>query len=359
MKRATLNNLLFLSAVLAVSIAYADLRLRLNSQYSGATWQQLHDLTAPIPFGHRVLVPLLARPIVDLGASLPDAFHVLEAASTFAMILALRAGLMSLMVRKWATVLSLAFPFTLPMAFLLRLEWPIFYPYDTPSMLFVALGLLFIFRKKWTALTLCVALGALNRESALLIPALFSAIYLGRMKLSTYSLLLATQLSTFFLVRFSVSTALSNNPQPYGGPFAWHKDEALRINDNLIWLLNPANDLRLLATIAFLPLICLALRAHLPDYLKRAAVAGGSYFLALLFIGNPYEPRIFGELILILFFVTSAGLYRFLNVAPLAVALPSYTSGTAQELVARLDRILVPVILAGFAVAIFVANRIL
>lgn len=80
---------IFVVCLLFVAALYVALRFTLNHEYAGATWNDLSALRAPAPFGRRVLVPLLTRPLVLEGMSVARAFALAE----FVSVLALGAGL--------------------------------------------------------------------------------------------------------------------------------------------------------------------------------------------------------------------------------------------------------------------------
>ena len=54
-------------AAAVAAVGYASLRLSLGTEFQGASWEKLYALTAPRPYGHRVLPSLLARPLHGLG----------------------------------------------------------------------------------------------------------------------------------------------------------------------------------------------------------------------------------------------------------------------------------------------------
>ena len=72
-------------ALALVAAIWAWLRISLNREYGPASWQTLIELRAPLPFGHRVLVPALLRPLVDAGVSIPWAFGLSEWLATITL----------------------------------------------------------------------------------------------------------------------------------------------------------------------------------------------------------------------------------------------------------------------------------
>ena len=122
--------------------------------------------TAKLPFGHRVLVPVLVRPFVDAGVSIKTAFGVTEWTAVIAAALGTRAALRAWVPDRAATLLAGGLAVVLPLAFLLKYKWPIFYPWDTPAIAFTVWGLALAQRRRWIPLLVLTVFAALNRESA-------------------------------------------------------------------------------------------------------------------------------------------------------------------------------------------------
>ena len=52
-----------------ISLCYTALRYTYNYEFNGATYEQIFTFIAPVPFGKRVLTPILANIIVYSGIS--------------------------------------------------------------------------------------------------------------------------------------------------------------------------------------------------------------------------------------------------------------------------------------------------
>ena len=105
-----------------------------------------------------------------------------------------------------------------------------------------------------------------------------------------------------------VSHITADNPRPYYGPVALLLDGEWRINNNIQWLLSKDSIFVLLSTFGFLPLFWIALRKNIPPQLRALESVSMLYFSLLLFIGNIYEARVFGELVVILYIPAAIGL---------------------------------------------------
>ena len=166
-------------ALLLLAAGHAALRLAMNHEFTGAPWDELLDFSAAKPFGLRVLVPLLAWPLHAL-LRVPTlwVFGLFELLATAALVLATAAALRPFVPPRWPAALGVLLVLLLPVAFLLQHRWPVFFPYDTPAMAFTAGGVALLLRRRWRAAALLTFLAALNRESALLLPACALALHL-------------------------------------------------------------------------------------------------------------------------------------------------------------------------------------
>lgn len=282
--------------VLWICASYATLRLEMNREF--IPWKDLLELTAPLPFGHRVLVPILALPLYRVtGWSPKTVFTMFEFLSALglwaACIYVLGQWMPTTRARAFATLFLLLLPFS----FLLQHRWPIFYPFDTPAMAFTALGLGLISRSRWRLALAIAALAAFNRESAVLLP--FCAVFLHSHRELRRVAAWALAMSVAILAsRKAISLALPNN----AGDAIWlHVDGRLRLVNNLDWLATPNHWLLLPSYFAFLPLAWPCLWSDIPSPLRRLTWVMGGYFLCLLVTANIYEPRVFGEILILLF----------------------------------------------------------
>lgn len=308
------SNMFFILIALIYASTYTALRFALNTQYKVASWKMLYDFTAPIPYAYRVLVPFISHPIVSLGFSIKQAYMFWEFIFSFFLIIVLFKIFKIYLNRRWAMFFSVLFMHVLPFIFLFKFMWPLFYPYDTPAIFFTILGMYLILKRHWVSLVLLTAISTFNRESSILILMMFAVIYFGRMRLKKYLIILFSLFSTYFLVREVTHLIAEGNRMLYNGSMSlviggnnW------RWNNNIEWLKKDANSLILLATMGFLPLLFIFLKKFVPEYLIRLRVVVLTFFIMLCFVGNFYEPRVFGEIVIIMYFIVSLGFYSFLT----------------------------------------------
>ncbi|HET6585090.1 MAG TPA: hypothetical protein VFG69_16650, partial [Nannocystaceae bacterium] len=148
-----------------VAAGWTALRFAMTRQFGPASWQALVELRAPLPFGHRVLVPAIVRPFVAAGVPVGTAFAVSEWIATIVLVLGLRAVLARFVPPRAALLGALAFLGVLAFPLLLAHRWPIFYPWDAWALVATVVGVLAITRGRFALATAVVVIGACNRET--------------------------------------------------------------------------------------------------------------------------------------------------------------------------------------------------
>ncbi len=286
--------------LLLLCAAYSVLRLDLNVEYRGARWEDLVQLRAPQPFGFRVLVPFAVGVLRSaLGGSLENWFVFSEFVATaalFAGLWRLSGKLVAPATRGWATLGFFAF---LPPLFLLRTVWPIFYPYDTPAMAFGVWGLSYVLAHNWRAFLGVTIFATLNRETSELLLLAAGLISISHHRLRRDWPWLLAGLASYLAVRLAVINLV---PAPPGqGLMQWWVDDKLRIVNNLDFLTSGANSLRVLGYFGGLPLLWAFFVPKMSTKARAWSLAALLHGIALCFVGNVYEPRIFGEVSLFLY----------------------------------------------------------
>ena len=329
----------FFAVAAVFAFTYAVLRFTYNIE--GQTdLQALVEFRGAIPFGLRLLVPALARPFVDLGIPVRPVFFAYEVAFTFALILCLWAVVRrTCQSEEWARFTSLAFTLLLAHTFLLNSVRPILNPYDTPGMLAIVLGLYASLYARWQWLLPLMLVATLNRESAILIAAIYAVLGAGDAGERNYWARLAMLVGVYVLVRAFVGYVTMDNPRPYGSAVSFFLLDQYRFNVNLSFLLSGGGFFVLLASLGLLPVAWISLRGHIPHQLRRLGSVAIAYFTALFFIGNLYEPRIFGEIVALIYIPVVVAMYRLLTPAwKPALAEDSALSRASRIVVAFIER---------------------
>ena len=299
-----------------LALVYTALRYTFNPEFDASFYQKIYDLVAPVPFGKRILMALLARPLAGGGLSVARAFQAWEVISTFCLFAGLYRVFGLQVEKSWARVLGAGFALILPLVFLLRNPFPYRFPWDTPAMAFIAWGTFFLLRGQWVRTAILMIVATLNRESAVLIPLLFGVMYFDRLPLRKLLLVGATLLAVYATVSWLVSLTLGDNLSYYGpnAMASLHKYGKWRLFINLAWLnFSIRNYLVLLATLGGLPLVFLAFLRWIPAHLRGFGLVALFYFELLACVGNLYESRIFGEIVTLLYIPAALGGGRYLR----------------------------------------------
>lgn len=297
------------AALVLLAAGWAALRLQMNGEYKGAPWAAIADFSAPLPFGHRPLMSLVAWPLrAATDWPLALVWGALETAAALALWFAVRAAVRPHVPARWDMFFSTCLFALLPFAFLLKHRWAVFYPWDTPAMAFTAAGLALVQARRFpAAIGLCFA-AALNRESAALIPAIALALH-GRRAIRPALAMFAA----YAAARVAVALALPDNP---GLPlhFAIGKNTPRWLH-NLEWLADPVHWLWLPMYFALLPLVWALLWRQIAPPQRRLGLVALAYFAALMVVANIYEPRVYGEILIILYIPAAAAVCRWLRAA--------------------------------------------
>lgn len=302
----------FLFAI--VILVYVNLRISLATHPDILKrWEELMTFTAERPYGLRILIPLLLWPWQQgLHLSTASLFFVAETISMGLLIWILYQLFQHWLSQRDAALFSMLFIFLLPFVFFLHYIIPWFNPYDTPSMMFIAASVLLLWRGHWWWVTLLIFVATLNRESAIFIPFIAWALHSRRDTADKIVLPIVVMIFVFILTKAAVTFALVDRVT--GVTFQFHYgDGTLRFIRNMKWLFNPARFLQFVGQVGLLPLCWCVLENYIPVELRRLKFVAVFYFLGLLLIGNIYEPRIFGDILVLLYIPVMIGLYRYLQ----------------------------------------------
>lgn len=291
-----------------VAAIFVALRLKFNREYEGAPWEALVTGTAKLPFGHRVLVPLLVRPFVDAGVSIRAAFATTEWLAAIAVLGGVDAALRRFVDERFARVGAFAFVGVLALLFLLRFRWPIFYPWDTPAIACIAWGVALAHGRRHGALVLLAVVGAANRESAVLLPFITLALLAGSEHRREAVRSASLQLAGVVLVRLAISVLI---PASKGNAVDLRVAGMWRIDHNFQWLANPMHALPILGAFSLLPILWVVVRRDIPLVLRRLEWVIIPAFAGLMVVANLYEPRAWGEPLTLLFLGVAVGVVRW------------------------------------------------
>lgn len=285
---------------LLITAAWTVMRSRICLPPSG-TLEHFLTFNAPMPFAARLLAPCLAWSLDASGwLTGKQAFILIDALGFLAFLSGVRYAQRALISAPAARLGSLAIPLMLvPAIFLAAEDPPIFFPYDMTSIAFIAWGLGFALRRKPAALAVLLPLATLNRETAILLPVAWVLLWWDRLPVAAF-LKSTTMISLAFVVPRALALFLTrDHPNSYGSSLPLVEKGSWIIDDNIGWLMHPANVVLWCALLGFVPLLLLAVHRHLPGVSRRLIPLLAFQLTALLFCGRLDESRIYAEWIVI------------------------------------------------------------
>lgn len=290
-------------------LAFANIHISLTHTPQFAEIQSLIDFDYRRPFILRILpFVILHTAQITTHWSLGNLLFAFETLSLAALAIVLYSLLKQWLPKPTAYIATFVFLALLPYAYLLHYVVNLYFPYDTPALAFLGLGILCIWQQRWGWLYFVMFIATLNRESSVLLIPLLWAVRPPQWRWQSLLVPAVILFWIFILTRAAVSTIFIDAP---GFDFWFFYNGELRSYRNLLWISEPRHFLMLISNLMFLPIIAWTLRAYLPETLKRLNYVALLYFFGLLFVGNFYEPRIFGEVVMLLYLPTVIALYRW------------------------------------------------
>ncbi|MBY0430835.1 MAG: hypothetical protein K2Q10_06540, partial [Rhodospirillales bacterium] len=220
-----MSRLVFLPLWLAMALHFAWTRHHLSVQYAPGTLEALIAGTAATPFQYRALVPWLAAGLARLTEWGPGPlFFLLDAVSCLGLLAALFALTRPLLGDGTARGgLALLAWLALPSLFLLNPEDNFRYPYDLPSIIVFALGLMLLRAGRLWAFLILLVLGTLNRETTLFLIPAFLATHRDRLPRGRLILHAGLQLAAWAAVKAGLALLYAGNAGP--GAMSWRSGD--------------------------------------------------------------------------------------------------------------------------------------
>jgi hypothetical protein len=293
-------------AFLAAAVVYASVRLEYSEEYRHAPWAALLDGSAPRPFGHRILVPKLAAWLHDgLHVPVTTVFWAFEAAAAWALVEVMAAALALRRPAASAARWSLVGLVVLGVSYVTPRTWPVFYPWDTPALVVIVAAVVLGARARYGWAVVLATVGALNRESAALVPAIVLALRIDEEPdLRGLWAWTALGVAGVLAARTAIVVAMPDNPGP-ALHFTVHG--SYRLHENLSWVAVPRQLGAALAWGGWL-LFLWPWRAHAIGWpWRRLGAVALAWAGASLVVANVYEPRAFGEAIALAWIAVVAG----------------------------------------------------
>jgi hypothetical protein len=290
-KRPSRTTLILWGALLIYLFGYADIKLNMSS----FPWHVIS--LKPFVFrSNAVFVLQFIQHFINIDIGI--LFRLLEFGALLVLFVALQKIAKIWLQARAAFAGAFVFlALLVPPYFLAHFFHP-YFPSDTLSITFLALGLLFILQKRWILTAAVMILGTWNRETIILLPIFALSYYFGTkgyLRVILWSGLLVL-LYVFF--RYVSLAGYSSLP---GSIIDIEHGEQWRIVSNLRWVVEHRDYALIFFNISALPLFWAALYKYVPHQWNLTRIPIALFFLLLMIVGNIHEPRIFGEVMLLMY----------------------------------------------------------
>jgi len=305
----------FIAAALIISYAY--LHMRLTGLYVLVPFEAFVQLTTPLPFAQRMLVPAIAHVLAPwLNLSAFELFFLLEVVFTGLLFVSMFQLLQREFDEKPAYFLTWLFFLLLPLVSVINYRWsrfngvcPFYYPYDTSTLFFMTVGYRYCLQARWLSLALWLVLATFNRETSILLILLMPALHgLSVFKQPTAAL----PLLAYCLTRGVLYVVLQDNEGLWLEFFRVDRSCSL-LATNLRWLLTEENVLMFIYCFACLPLYWFAFIDYIPLRYRAVRYVVLVHVISLLLVGVFPEARIFGESVVLMYLPICVAMSRWLH----------------------------------------------
>ncbi|MCW8386533.1 hypothetical protein OQJ15_09475 [Fluoribacter dumoffii] len=294
----------------ALLLGYAFLHYTLTHPFVETSFEHIGNFSIRFPYAQRVLIPILLYPFLFLPIKSGNWFFLAECLFTGLMYVGIYQLLRFEFNTRASQLLSWLFILLLPLITIINYRFTVggvatfFYPSDTPAVFFTALGFLWCLQAKWFYFIPLVFLATLNRESSILLVLLIPVLHWQKIKQLVK--LLFFSLFAYIGARIIVISSLGAIP---GKLVEWTDiNSNTHFAANLQWLFTDHNLLMFCFCFAGLPLFWFGFYDYIPKIYRPLRYLVAVYFIGLLFIGNFMEPRIFSEIVVLLYLPVCIGI---------------------------------------------------
>ena len=264
-------------------------------------WNKMFLLEGPNPYQSRLLTFLIGKPILSLIGFKPINFKILFVLYDFiSSVIAITfiTKTIAIFYKKLPALIcgSMLFWWQMYFTFVISMHHNYYLPYDLVSVCLISVALYLILANKNVYLIAGLsAIGMLNRETAIIIPAFYLA-YNWENRTADVIIKSIILFAICLTIKAIISVNIAN---PSDSFLIWEKPGYLRLFYNFSFLsLEKWQPLTLNAFAVFGFLwILFALDGRIPQKLSRLYYPFIPYFIGMMFVGNLSEIRIFAEFI--------------------------------------------------------------
>lgn len=300
---------------LALLFSYTYLHISITGYYVDTSPDNFINLVVRLPYAQRLLVPTIAH-WFQFFFYLPteQIFFLLEWLFVGLLYFSLKHLLQTEFSDKQAKALAWLFLLFLPLVTAINYRFPFggratfYFPNDTPTLFFIAIGYLLCLQKKWVYFIGCVFLATLNRESSILLPLLIPTLYLRQF--SHFLKPFIFSLFAYMLGRIIVWLLVGHLP----GHFVefYYALQYTHFHLNMVRLCTGQQLFFFIYCLAGMPLFWFVFYNYIPLRYRPLRYLLLFYFLSLLVVGNFVEARIFGEMVVFLYLPVCVAVKRWL-----------------------------------------------
>jgi hypothetical protein len=287
LSRIEKRTVVVLSAYVLCSVLFGKLYFASTSEWSLSTTQQLVDFSAYKPFQYRILIPAIMRGLHDVlhvdNRTIFKLFTLLFVMLTF---VSFRWLLDRLFLWQFSDIGALFILY--PMVWNYCIYGHFRAPYDIPAIVLFILGLCALLADRWCIYYSIFILGTLNRESIFILTAVFFLVKMGSMSRPRLVLHIAAQITAWMTIKILLSIAFRSN----GGVLFQNQ-----LPDNLKVLTNPSLWSPYLFAFGCLWILAIFVWREAHPIVKRMLLIAIPYPLAMVFVANLNEIRIYNEFV--------------------------------------------------------------
>jgi len=291
-------------AVLLFAILLAGHRLS-NLLILPHSIEQTLALDLPKPFVLRCLIPWLLGSLDGMGIGYALSVPLFETAAFVVALLLYRHYLTFFIAdRRLAGILSFTLALVLPFVSLIPRYQPIWYAYDAWALVFMLAGLIALHQRMWWLYYPIFILATLNRETSCFLTMIMVLTLFGRIPFWQLLLHGLAQLLLWLGIKYGLDHLIFPDApgqtyyQQYLSNWRFITDMTYEQRFALPQWEAWFRPVYLLGNFAFVWLLVIRYWNRIgSDFVARAALVLIPFTLAMLYVSNIYEYRIFGEML--------------------------------------------------------------